>query len=355
MHNVPMISMHQLCARAFVIVGFSCFLFCNSIHAQANRVASTRLVGFDEVFVLEDTVRLDPSVLIGRIGDLDVNSAGEILITDPRAQNVSVWSPAGQFLRELSVEECDPGTHLVPFGAQFIGNGHVMMYNGSGRAYVFDGTGKCVVSAKGAEFMNITSVCARKDTIFAMPHPFPLPAPVAKMKAYSKSLVLLEEIAIEPPQWPSLALQFVTPGRSLACFGDGVWYMYQGHMDASPVQPQSAHVQYKPPYFVKRRRDAPADIRSGSRNDAGTGMHGIFSIDGDTRLVAHSVGKDRGLTIVDHKNRYSTVSATIPLWLMAARNGMLYFTGDLETLSNGEKGNPVLIRYRFTPPQSTDN
>ncbi len=355
-HTVPMIFSHQVCVRAFVIAGLSCFLFSNIIRAQTDRVEDTRLVEFDEVFALEDTVRLDPSVLIGWIWDLDVNSAGEILITDYGARNASVWSATGQFLRELSVEECDPGAGFQPFGAQFVGNGHIMAYDGRGRAYVFDGAGKCVMNAKGAEFVNITSACAREDTIFAMPHPRPRGAPVAKLKAYSRSLVLLEEIAIEPPQWPNLAAQVVTPGRSLACFDDGVWYMYQGHMDASSVQPQSAQVQYKPPYFVKRRRDAPVDIRRGSSNDAGTGVYGIFSIDGSTRVVAHyPKGEGIGLTIVDHKNRYFAVSTITPFWPEAAGNGMLYFTGDVEMLSNGEKGNPVLIRYRFTPPQNTDN
>ncbi len=354
-----MIFTHQLCARAFVIVGFSCFLFCNSIHAQANRVEDSRLVEFAEVFVLEDTVRLDPSVLIGWIWDLDVNSAGEILITDRRAQNVSVWSPAGQFLRELSVEECDPGTHLVPFGGKYIGNGHVMAYDGSGRAYVFDGTGKCVVNAKGAEFVNITSVCARKDTIFAMPHPRPPEAPAAKVKAYSKSLTLLEEIAIEPPQWPNLAGRLIVGvGHSMACFEDGVWYIYQGHMDAYSLRPQSAQVLYKPSFFVKRRRDASDDFRRGRRGDIGVGttVHGVFSIDDSTRVVAHHPKAEGiGLTIVDHKNRYFAVSTITPFWPEAAGNSMLYFTGDLETLPNGEKGNPVLIRYRFIPPQNTGN
>ena len=47
----------------------------------------------------------------------------------------------------------------------------------------------------------------------------------------------------------------------------------------------------------------------------------------------------------------STVSPVTP---QAAGNGYFYAVGSNEPLPNGDVGNPVIVRYRFIPPKSTD-
>ncbi len=46
---------------------------------------------FDELFVLQDTLRLDPSMLIGQVGFLDISARDEILVTDHVANSVYLF------------------------------------------------------------------------------------------------------------------------------------------------------------------------------------------------------------------------------------------------------------------------
>ena len=41
--------------------------------------------------------------------------------------------------------------------------------------------------------------------------------------------------------------------------------------------------------------------------------------------------------------------------LVGSGNGMLYYKGPNESLAGGEVGNPTIIRYRFAPPQDSND
>ena len=49
-------------------------------------------------------------------------------------------------------------------------------------------------------------------------------------------------------------------------------------------------------------------------------------------------------------NGTSTVPYKAP---KTARYGYLYFLGDNEVMADGDVGNPVVLRYKFKPPQAT--
>ena len=57
---------------AVVVVFVMGTLFSSASHAQDVHEVEAKLVDFDELFVLEDTVRLDPSVIIGDVSDMDI-------------------------------------------------------------------------------------------------------------------------------------------------------------------------------------------------------------------------------------------------------------------------------------------
>ena len=353
--------MHRLTIRTLASVVLSSALLSIASYAQKPRTVKTTLVDHDELFVFEDTIRLDPSVIIGTVRDLDVNSEGELLITDSNARNVYRFSATGRLLYELIVEECHPGAEadFHPFSARFIGDGRMITWANSGRAFLFDDTGHCIEYAKSADFIAI-GVCARKDSIFTLP----APAPVRMtMKVLGSNLDLLEEIAIEPMRWPNMTKVLARPGRQLGCFDDDVWYIHNYSPDAIPLRRQETMIQYQHPYFKERTRDLPSPSPRDFKgfNDA-SWVYALHTLDNSTHLVVHHtlrrlgqlVGKS-GYTIVDHKNRFASVSTLATRrHLVGSGGGMLYYKGDHELLSDGELGNPVILRYRFIPPQNKD-
>ena len=83
----------------------------------------------------------------------------------------------------------------------------------------------------------------------------------------------------------------------------------------------------------------------------------VFSIDGSTRMVVYAdLGKEWsaqgtgiGLSIASNIDQFPGRSTVSPVWPQAAGNGFLYAVGDHEVLPGGDVGNPVILRYRFTP------
>ena len=343
-----------------VVAAIACMMPISNIsHAQG--MQSAQFEDFEDVFALEDTIRLDQSVLIGRIKYLDVNASGELVIVDGNARKVYHFSSTGRLLHDLSVVDCAPGAMFSPHAARFIGDGQILVWDASySSAYIFDSNGRCIKNVKSPHLVNINGMCAHGDTIYAMPiHS------AQKAKAFSRDLDLLDEFELEPERWPVLITSMlVNAGRSLECFDDGAWYTYIYSMDATPIGRASGFKRYEPSFFVERKRDLQRSDRWNMlRLGEASSVVGLFRLDNSTRIVVHAgIGQRNrslpgyGLTIVSHKDLFPPVS--LPLLsrqgFRGAGNGMLYFTSDNELLDDGNLGNPMLIRYRFIPPKYED-
>ena len=352
-----MVNLKNLIIAAVAITGV--IATSNLCHAQAVRTA--QIADFDELFVVEDTIRLDQSVLIGRIDDLDINVSGEMLVVDDVGNKVYHFSATGRLLHELSVADCHPGGMPRPHSARFLGDGQIIMWDtGNVSTYLFDSNGQCVQHVKSPDLININGMCAHGDKIFAMPIHSSL-----KAKAFSRDLDLLDEFELEPERWPVLITSIlVRPGHSLECFDDGPWYVYIYSMDATPIGREAGFSRYEPAFFVERKRDIRRPVPTSliGANDA-SNVVGLYRLDNSTRIVVHSRIRHRnkwlsdwGLTIVSHKNLFPSVS--VPLFprkgFKGGANGMLYFQGDHEPLEDGLLGNPELVRYRFIPPKNVE-
>ena len=352
-----MVNLKNLIIAALAITGM--IATSNLCHAQT--VQTTQIADFDELFVVQDTIRLDQSVLIGRISDLDISVSGEMLLVDDVADKVYHFSATGRLLHELSVVGCHPGGMPRPLSARFLGDGQLIMWDARNvSTYLFDSNGQCVKHVKSPDLININGMCAHGDKIFAMPIHSSL-----KAKAFSRDLDLLDEFELEPERWPVLITSIlVRPGHSLECFDDGPWYVYIYSMDATPIGREAGFSRYEPAFFVERKRDIrrPVPTRLIGANDASI-VVGLYRLDNSTRIVVHSRIRHRnkwlsdwGLTIVSHKNLFPSVS--VPLFprkgFKGGANGMLYFQGDHEPLEDGLLGNPELVRYRFIPPKNVE-
>ena len=334
------------------------------------RTVRAPLVPFVELFSPPDTLRLDPTVIIGHIGFLDLNARGEILLTDHSANSVHLYSPSGSYVRSYSARECLPdNTSFYPWSSRFIGGNRIMTMRFAGGAAVFDADGTCF-AGKRALMPYVKAFCAHNDSIIAQQIHFEEEATV---NAYSPELETLGEVFIEPPRLKNLNEYFAGQrGRTIDCFDDGAYFVYAESMDATPVDSTLSVTQHKPDFFEWRPDDLPDDMLDQSSDDqdrlfeAYPSAIAVFALNGSTRMVVHSyldskwsISDNRtsveyglGLSVVSNSGQFPARSTIPPVYPQAAGGGFLYAVGEHESLPNGEFGNPVILRFRFMPPQA---
>ena len=66
------------------------------------------MVPFSELFQQVDTIRVDASVLIGEYTFIDVDEAGNLLITDEVSRITHLFSATGRHMKSYSVPDCVP-------------------------------------------------------------------------------------------------------------------------------------------------------------------------------------------------------------------------------------------------------
>ena len=329
------------------------------------------MVPFEDLFVLEDTLVLDPSVIVGRIWFMDVDASGSVLITDIAANLVYLFAPEGQHQATYSMDTCLPdGEHSV-WTSRFADDDRVILSTMEGAMVVFDRSGNCLASSREL-ISSIVAFCPHGDSIFAFRGPQGRNlASTSIMGVYSMDLDLEREILLEDPQFYTLNLIYKgIAGRDMDCFSDGPYYKYHEDMDARPAHRQSQVTMSQPDFFVQRDRDIPSGFASRERSealDAFPRLAGVYALDGDTRMMLFwGIGDEfrpenvtgrfvTGISIVSNSNKFrgrSTVPHKAP---ETARHGYLYFLGDNVQTDDGDVGNPTVIRYRFKAPEAADD
>ena len=127
------------------------------------REVDSPVVPFEELFVIEDTIRLDASVLLGQIRSIQVNGAGELLVDDGTETGIHVFSPSGNLIQSLAFSSCFPGERDYEFPlTRYIGRDHIMSLRGVS-AVIFDRDGQCGSSQRLDAFYR--AFCGLNDTI----------------------------------------------------------------------------------------------------------------------------------------------------------------------------------------------
>ena len=217
---------------------------CGSDQPGQNLVRSP-VVAFGELFAAHDTVRLDPSVLVGTIGFLDVNARGELLISDHIGRGIHRFSPSGIHLKSYSREDCLPDeANFIPMTSRFIGDSKVITHKFGGAATVFDAEGNCVSAARQLERLS-RAICTHHDSVFVQSN---YVQDEATLKVYSPSLEALGELEIDPPRLVRLNQVFVGQwGRSVECFDDGPYYIYAENVDGMAAR--SSGPRFEPDFY----------------------------------------------------------------------------------------------------------
>ena len=331
-------------------------------------VYASELVPFEDLFVVEDTLVLDPSVILGWIWFMDGEASGSVLITDIQSDLAHLFTPTGLHQATYSMDTCFPSD----FGhslwiSRFADGDRIIMTTLGGTVVVFDRSGNCLAAKR--KVMPIQSFCTLGDSMYAFRGP--KGPSMSIMDVYSLDLESRREIVLEDPEFNRLNRTFHgTAGRDIACFDSGPWYKYHEDMDARVVHGNSGMAKTRPDFFVRRDQDIPAGLGTRRRQrvlNAYPLLVGLYALDEDIRMGEFS-GIDeayrtenvksrdvRGLSIVSTSNQFKAVSTVPYKSPKTARNGYLFFLGEHVPMENGDVGNPALIRYRFIPPEAVND
>ncbi len=326
-------------------------------------VYASELEPFEDLFALEDTLVLDPSVFLGPIGFIDVDTVGSILVTEFLSELAHLFSPTGQFQASYRMDTCypsDSGHSLL--ASRFADDDRIILTTIEGAIVVFDRSGDCLAAKK--KVRSILSFCTLGDSIYTFRGPRSLSKSI--MDVHSLDLESSREIVLEDPEFYRLNQSIVTiPGRDIACVGGSPWYKYHEDMDARPLFGNSSKARARPEFFVRREKDLRADENSPEwwkEIDAYQLLNGLYALDEDIRMGVFSPIDEGyrlenltsrtvyGLSIVGNSYQFKAVSTIRHKAPVTARSGYLYFLGEHVPMENGEAGNPALIRYRFIPP-----
>lgn len=326
-------------------------------------------VPFEDLFVLEDTLVLDPSVIVGFIWFLDADVAGNVLIHDFQANLVHMFASTGGHMATFDMDECLPRDfdHVV-HAVRVVDEGRVVLTTMEGAMVVFDRSGGCLIAKQLTS--PLLAFCSRGDSLFTFLG-LQGRGTGSTVEVYSMDLEFQRKIPLPPPQFHRLTagnLGF-TGGRQMDCFPDGPYFKYPEFMDASPVYGHGA-IRSRPEFFVERDRDLDGEPLTPERRaskEAFPELGGIYALEDDTRMMLfYNIREEHrpngalkrwatGISIVSNSNSFSSVSTISPKRPLAARHGVLYFVGDNVPNEDGDVGNQAILRYRFKRPVSSGN
>ena len=337
---------------------------CNS-RSTVDQVLVPTHADFGDLFVLEDTIRFNHSVLFGNRWMLDVNSAGELLVLDPQSEGVYVFSPDGILVWTTVITDCNPEANFN-FGVQasFLNDSYVAVLINKG-VIVLGQNGECVQTVTDMDLaLNTWGLCLHSDTIFAMPRDI---RDSTFIRAYSSDFVLIDWFPLPAPKFRRRAAIMLTTGVTsvMGCFDDDVWWVYSENFDATPRLSRAGLIRFMPDFFVERTQDFPdfgminqSNFREitekiDKAEAEATSVEGMFVLDNETRMIVYGVNEfdpGVGVVIASHRDRFPAVSTRLSEGPKAVGNGRLYMAGDPEDELTGEAMNPPIIRYRFIPP-----
>ena len=315
-------------------------------------------MAFEDLFTTVDTLRLDASVVIGRVSFMDVSESGDVLISDALQKEMHIFSPSGAHVRTFSATACDPEKDPKPESARFLDDGRIVAST-IGGTYLFNAEGSCEKTVRGWPH-KCPSFCERRDSVYVFDRYMSSP----RILVFSPSLDYVRDLEISPSEFPGIARIYVgRVGHEIACFDHDVFYRYPESSDGQSLFAGEKVVVHQPAFFVPPPRDRSTSGKGGmgARLDEFMEISGvstlasaIFALDDSHRLMKFGTGPldqsvSAALSIVDHETQTSVSILTDRRGPTLAKNGLLYFRVGNEVLPSGEVGNPMFEILRFTP------
>ena len=254
-----------------------------------------------------------------------------------------------------------------------LGTDRLVTKHSGGAVVVFTADGHCVGATRRLPVFS-RGFCTGGDSLFFLVTPLPSAEPQSHnaVEVFSPELRRLGSIPVAWPGFPALNVNFGGfRERNIACFADGPYFTYLGTMDAIPVRPEGNSARQRPEFYSERPRDLPRNMsieeKSAEWNKYLT-TDAVFALTSHTRMVVYRNLDDRwqpagtedpqvslGIGIASNDGRFPPRSTIASFWPLATGYGYLYSAGDHALLSDGDVGNPLILRYRFLQPQTTDD
>ncbi len=339
---------------------FACvlwLLFISACQSEAPNNHSYRVVDsgymkFEDLFIPVDTIRFAPSVLVGNRSFVDLSDQGEFLVTDDVMRKIHLFTASGLHIRSLKISQCNPEDTGLLLSTRFLGNGSMIATTING-VYVLDSDGSCKQRLMELP-PNCPSFCERQDTVYFLDQ-FVQPPQVLALSIESG---IVRNYDLRTPEFPrTTSIKKGYTGRQIACFDHGIFYRYSESSDGELLRPSSNQVMHQPVSYRPPRRDLTSwgsermrELRELSREF--TYSDGIFELDASYRMVTFQYPSDPNVNIINMTTETS-ISTSTGRFIMLAKNGLLYVSGDYERLPSGETGNRTLEVWKFQPFESS--
>lgn len=329
------------------ILGLAFISACQPEEVRNRVVNSSGVVEAEDLFTPVDTVRFDALVLFGSIDFVDMSGKGEFLLTDDVMKALHVFTASGNHIRTFKVTQCNPEHDGGLLSAKFLENGDMMVATSQG-VYTFNTDGSCKERLPTPIRYN-ASFCERRDTVYFIS---PSRRPRPQIHAYSIESGTILDYDLRTPQFPrTTGVKRGYSGRQIACFERGVFYRYAEGSDGEPLFLDDDPVVHRPIFYRPPRRDVIGGDITGELMDLRkefTYSNGLFELDDQHRLVTFQYPAEANMNIVNMDTQTS-VSTFTEWFIMLARDGFLFVSGDNEILSSGEIGNKTLEVWQFHP------
>ena len=380
--------MFNIVLRACFVISCLCFAACVSdeappvpsvgrtaLHGSAALVAEHLLsITYNEPLLIESPsfqryfkrlgrIELSDSVLVGSITKIVIDANGRLLVFDRQPGQIFLFAPDGEFLKELSVEPCDPGFEWRPSDVVFSPLGSIFIPQNGPRHVVFDSSGEC-------DYITGNIRTSYSGNVFTADHEiytFVRTRDGHFINHYDRDGEVIRKIGESDHQ-----RNFLNRISAMNLLQDATGRLFRLLPTSPLIQVyDSAGVDLGtigsvPDMYRMYGDDIPGGLRG---SDMVKAMNAIMRehsvspymvlLDEDLLLVYSTNGfedretSDRGsmLQIISTSGVVLTPEpiymGPVKLYIAGARDGLLYFTTVPETDENGDWGNQGLEVYQF--------
>lgn len=366
-YNAPAPSL-RLLNKIFLVL--SCLALtsgCNTEHNTTNDDAARVIftppanrVSFDEIFRNVGNTHLSEDVLIGQIRYLDVNSQGDLLVTDFYASEVYLFDKTGAYLNTLDAEPCHPGFVMRPSKTFFVPKTeHIFMMNAGPWGYVFRPDGTCW-KAVADSYRSVTEYCydSTGKNFFGYTSSAGLGPGKGQITQMGLDGDVTHRFSVTHP-FPNLAYRLTSGG--FVCGSDGLLYhndSYSPEMNAYTIEGELIKkvdirsTSYAPLQSdIKNLSDPVAGIRNLAKVLKGHVLvHSVFPLGDDAFLVQYYERMDRGrnysANIIDmNGEKYFQEDVSMESLFANVKQNRPYHIVQPDITEDGIVPNPYIVVY----------
>ena len=320
----------------------------------------TDTAGFDAFskhFVKIKTVSLSEDVIVGQVSHLDVDSAGNLLVTDFIGKGVHIFDEKGRLKKTLNANECHPGFRWFPIKAVYAPDQKIFLINSAPWGFLFKSNGECLGSVDRSflapnhitfdENGNIYGYYAAEDGNY-----------LKKMNSFGRELGRFGKF---PDQFKRIIGRYDGGGGLVF---DKKKYLYQVDLTSPKLlkydlEGRLIQAIERSPSFYKPITDDLPDVGPNTREITGSFSRitqgksltiSLFLLDDDKLLVQYLHDRVYAIEIIEPtKNTQVRNAIKSPDHIVLAKSRLAYIVKQPSQDTSGNLPNPVIEVFRYQP------